>query len=247
MTHKITQPIVGYKVLTEVKDTELIVPVLESVHEELKRPAKLHGTTYKIKPMGHDSALYLTVNNITMNIDTEHEQAYPYEIFLNSKQMQSYQWISTVTRLVSAIFRKGGNITFIVDELEQIFDPNGGYWGKEPGSKKGKYYNSVIAELGAVLRQHMIYLGLIKGVKNIAEEQKDKKTQKESTVSTRTSTRQKPVNPTTSNTKNTNTSNPDGIPGFVKTGKDCPDCGHEDMQIRDGCYTCLECGYSKCG
>lgn len=216
MVKKIEQKIIGYKVLNENDLTENI----EIVHEELKRPNILKGTTYKIKPMGYDSALYMTINDICMNAGTEHEQKYPYEIFLNSKQMESYQWIATMTRLVSAIFRKGGNITFIVDELEQIFDPKGGYWGKEPGGTKGKFYNSVVGELGSIIKQHMIEIGLIKAVKNISEEKKEKVTEKKSSVQS----------------------------GQIETGVDCPECNEPNMQLMDGCYTCVNgCGFSKCG
>lgn len=163
MANKITSKIVSCKVKSNEHTEQKIE--LEYVHEDLKRPSELCGSTYKIKPPLYDSALYITINNIVLNKDTEYQQMYPFEIFLNSKQMESFQWVAALTRIISSSFRKGGNITHIVDELKQVFDPKGGYY------YQGTWYNSVVAHIGEVLQEHMIKIGLI-DAKEMTEHQK---------------------------------------------------------------------------
>lgn len=112
------------------------------MHEKLERPEMLLGSTYKVKTPVSDHAMYVTINDIILNQGTEYEQRRPFEIFINSKNLDHYQWIVALTRLMSAVFRKGGDVTFMVDELKAVFDPRGGYW--QPG---GKFMPSIIAEL----------------------------------------------------------------------------------------------------
>ena len=120
------------------------------MHEKLERPEVLIGSTYKIKTPVSDHAMYVTINDIVLNEGTEHEQRRPFEIFINSKNLDHYQWIVALTRIMSAVFRKGGDVTFLVDELKAVFDPRGGYW--QPG---GKFMPSIIAELGHIVEKHL--------------------------------------------------------------------------------------------
>ena len=101
------------------------------MHEKLERPEMLIGSTYKVKTPVSDHAMYVTINDIVLNEGTEHEKRRPFEIFINSKNLDHYQWIVALTRIMSAVFRKGGDCTFLVDELKAVFDPRGGYW--QPG------------------------------------------------------------------------------------------------------------------
>ncbi|HEY9183382.1 MAG TPA: NrdJb, partial [Gammaproteobacteria bacterium] len=101
------------------------------MHEKLERPEVLIGSTYKVKTPVSDHAMYVTINDIVLNEGTEYEQRRPFEIFINSKNLDHYQWIVALTRIMSAVFRKGGDVTFLVDELKAVFDPRGGYW--QPG------------------------------------------------------------------------------------------------------------------
>src|SRR6476469_8248999 len=116
--------------------------------EEVQRPEMLIGSTYKIKTPVSDHAMYVTINDILLNEDTDHEQRRPFEIFINSKNLDHFQWIVALTRIISAVFRKGGDVTFMVDELKAVFDPRGGYW-----QAGGKFMPSIIAELGYVLEK----------------------------------------------------------------------------------------------
>ena len=85
----------------------------------------LLGSTYKVKTPISDHAMYVTINDIILNADTEFETRRPFEIFINSKNLDHYQWIVALTRIMSAVFRKGGDVTFLVDELKAVFDPQG--------------------------------------------------------------------------------------------------------------------------
>lgn len=128
----------------------------QHMHEKISRPAVLSGSTYKIKTSLSEHALYVTINNILLNEGTKHEAWCPFEIFINSKSMEHFQWIVALTRIISAVFRKGGDVTFLVEEMRSVFDPKGGYF------KKGKYVPSLVAEIGDVLEQHLTSLGLWK-------------------------------------------------------------------------------------
>ena len=125
------------------------------MHEKLERPEVLIGSTYKIKTPVSDHAMYVTINDIVLNEGTQHEQRRPFEVFINSKNLDHFQWIVALTRVISAVFRKGGDTTFLVDELKAVFDPKGGYW--QPG---GKFMPSTIAELGYVIERHLQSIGL---------------------------------------------------------------------------------------
>ncbi|MGZ8238661.1 MAG: TSCPD domain-containing protein, partial [Methylobacter sp.] len=130
MTHKITKKIVGYKVLSK-DDVEPVKqepeqPTLESMNENLTRPEVLLGSTYKIKTPQSEHALYITINDMILNPGTAHEERRPYEIFINSKNMEHFQWVLALTRLISAVFRKGGDACFLVEEMKAVFDPHGG-------------------------------------------------------------------------------------------------------------------------
>src|ERR1700727_2252737 len=126
------------------------------MHEKLERPEVLIGSTYKIKTPVSDHAMYVTINDIVLNEGTPHEQRRPFEVFINSKNLDHFQWIVALTRVISAVFRKGGDTTFLVDELKAVFDPKGGYW--QPG---GKFMPSTIAELGYVIERHLQSIGFL--------------------------------------------------------------------------------------
>ena len=143
------------------------------MHEKLERPEMLVGSTYKVKTPVSDHAMYVTINDIVLNEGTPHEQRRPFEIFINSKNLDHYQWIVALTRIMSAVFRKGGDVTFLVDELKAVFDPRGGYW--QPG---GKFMPSIIAELGHIVEKHLLEIGLLKSPELSVEQRKliDEKT-----------------------------------------------------------------------
>ena len=116
----------------------------------LDRPGALPGRTYKIKWPDSDHAIYITLNDI--------EQAgrrRPFEVFINSKNMEHFAWTVALTRMISAVFRRGGDVSFVVDELKAVFDPRGGHW------MKGKYVPSLLAAIGGVIEEHMLEIGFL--------------------------------------------------------------------------------------
>jgi hypothetical protein len=181
------------------------------------------GTTYKIKTPLSDHALYVTINDIILNADTEHELRRPFEIFINSKNMDHFQWIVALTRIVSAVFRKGGDVTFLVEELRSVFDPRGGYF-----KKGGKYMPSLVAEIGDAIECHMRMIGLLRD-DTLDEHQKklvaEKRAQYESALEAAEA----------------------GESGDFPGPHLCNKCQTKAVVQMDGCMTCLNCGDSKCG
>ena len=155
MTYTIDKKITGYKVVDKDSLTTETSVDVEKMHELLPRPEYLQGTTYKIKTPQSEHALYITVNDMVLNGDERH----PYEMFINSKNMEHFQWVLALTRLVSAVWRKGGDSTFLVEELKNVFDPKGGYY-----KRGGVYMPSLVAEIGTVIEQHLKSIGVIKTV-----------------------------------------------------------------------------------
>ena len=126
------------------------------MHEKIERPEVLIGSTYKIKSPLVEHAMYVTINDIVLNPGTEHELRRPFEVFINSKNMDHFQWIVALTRIMSAVFRKGGDVTFLVDEMKAVFDPRGGYF-----KAGGVYMPSIVAEIGSVVEDHLKSIGMI--------------------------------------------------------------------------------------
>jgi ribonucleoside-diphosphate reductase alpha chain len=120
--------------------------------EPLDRPAALEGSTYKIKWPGSEHAIYITVNDI---VQAGHRR--PFEVFINSKNMEHFAWTVALTRMISAVFRRGGDVSFVVEELKAVFDPRGGAW------LQGQYIPSILAAIGGVIERHMVAIGFIEG------------------------------------------------------------------------------------
>lgn len=230
MAIKIAKKIVGYNVVSE-EDKAKALQAAEpqktadvfQLGEPLSRPDKLVGNTYKIKTPATEHALYITINDVIMNEGTPQQHRRPFEIFINSKNMEHFQWIVALTRVMSAVFRKGGDITFLLEELHSVFDPSGGYF-----KKGGRYIPSLVAEIGIVLEQHLQEIGMLKKSgpdehqKKLIEEKRTEYMEKHATD---------PVNEE----------------GFPKGAVLCAKCSTKAAIIMDGCLTCLNCGESKCG
>jgi ribonucleoside-diphosphate reductase alpha chain len=133
------------------------VPVTEGgevvyMSEPLDRPEELEGNTYKVKWPDSEHAIYITINDIVLNGNRR-----PFEVFINSKNMEHFAWTVALTRMISAVFRRGGDVSFVVEELKAVFDPRGGAW------MQGKYIPSILAAIGGVIETHMIATGFIAG------------------------------------------------------------------------------------
>ncbi|WP_342246170.1 TSCPD domain-containing protein [Pseudomonas sp. OTU5201] len=228
MTIKIEKKIKGFSLVDldqekARKAAEEAAAVVQ-MDETLQRPETLVGATYKIKSPLFEHALYVTINDIVLNLGTAFEQRRPFEIFINSKGMEHFQWIVALTRIMSAVFRKGGDCTFLVEELKAVFDPRGGYL-----KRGGVYMPSLVAEIGAVLERHLVAIGLMEGQK-LDEEHKlylaEKRAAYEASLGTSTA---------------------EPGEGFPPGAQLCGKCSTQAVVQMDGCATCLNCGHSKCG
>jgi hypothetical protein len=219
------------------------------MHEKIERPEVLIGSTYKIKSPLVEHAMYVTINDIVLNQGTENELRRPFEVFINSKNMDHFQWIVALTRIMSAVFRKGGDVTFLVDEMKAVFDPRGGYF-----KAGGVYMPSIVAEIGSAVEEHLKMIGMIVdpelsdaqraliAEKRAAYENRGAKKKPSESVGTPiTSDMAGPfaeiAKPDTSS---------DGS-SFPATATLCHKCNTKALVLMDGCQTCLNCGYSKCG
>ncbi|NOE26911.1 MULTISPECIES: adenosylcobalamin-dependent ribonucleoside-diphosphate reductase [unclassified Ruegeria] len=135
-------------------DSEPLQPHGDVIYmsEPLDRPQSLEGSTYKLKWPDSEHAIYLTINDIVIG-----GRRRPFEVFINSKNMEHYAWTLALTRMISAVFRRGGDVSFVVEELKAVFDPRGGAW------VQGKYIPSILAAIGGVIEQHMIAIGFLEG------------------------------------------------------------------------------------
>ena len=118
--------------------------------QPLAREDVLPGLTYKLKWPESDHAIYITLNDTI-----EDGRRRPFEIFINSKNMEHYAWTVALTRMISAVFRRGGDVSFVVEELKAVFDPRGGQW------MGGRYVPSLLAAIGGVIERHTIEIGFL--------------------------------------------------------------------------------------
>jgi ribonucleoside-diphosphate reductase alpha chain len=119
-------------------------------HEVMDRPSALEGSTYKLKWPLSEHAIYITINDIILDGSRK-----PFEVFINSKNMEHFSWTVALTRMISAVFRRGGDVSFVVEELKAVFDPRGGAW------MEGHYIPSILAAIGGVIEQHLVNIGFI--------------------------------------------------------------------------------------
>ncbi len=238
MTVKLDKKIVSYKVVDKkaaaTAAAAAIAAEVESaknnvvhMHESFERPERLIGSTYKVKTPMSEHAMYITINDVLLNEDTEHESRRPFEVFINSKNMEHFQWVVALTRLISAVFRKGGDATFLVEELKAVFDPKGGYF-----KKGGVFMPSIVAEIGFAIEDHMKHIGLIDN--GLDEHQKkfieDKRKEYEVGVPAAAAASAEAEDAS-----------------YPPSSTLCMKCSTKAVVLMDGCMTCLCCGDSKCG
>jgi ribonucleoside-diphosphate reductase alpha chain len=141
----------------EVSEARTTAPAQAPIDttEPLDRPDVVPGQTYKLRWPESDHAIYITVNDIEVLEADGRSVRRPFEVFINSKNMEHYAWTVALTRMISAVFRRGGDVAFVVEELKAVFDPRGGQW------MKGRYVPSLLAAIGGVIEQHMVDIGFL--------------------------------------------------------------------------------------
>ena len=192
--------------------------------QPLDRPEALPGRTYKVKWLDSEHAIYITINDVVME-----SRRRPFEVFINSKNMEHYAWTVALTRMISAVFRRGGDVSFVVDELKAVFDPRGGQW------MGGRYVPSLLAAIGEVIERHMIDIGFL---------------------ATPGRTHEDPyaAGPLVAVAGATPEPRPEIAPLPANSGsgrvssllRQCPKCGSPALVRQEGCDTCTSCDYSKC-
>ena len=180
----------------------------------LDRPEALPGRTYKLRWPESDHALYITINDVVQD-----GRRRPFEVFINSKNMEHYAWTVGLTRMISAVFRRGGDVSFVVEELKAVFDPRGGCW------MEGRYVPSLLAAIGEVIERHMIDVGFMPDPKRALEELP---------VEARLKVAQLALPASASKPSD-------------RRLRQCPKCGSAGLIRQEGCDLCTSCGYSRCG
>ncbi|MGE3916170.1 MAG: adenosylcobalamin-dependent ribonucleoside-diphosphate reductase, partial [Hyphomicrobiaceae bacterium] len=181
----------------------------------LAREPVLAGFTYKLKWPGSDHAIYVTINDIERD-----GRRRPFEVFINTKNLEHYAWTVALTRMISAVFRRGGDVSFVVEELKAVFDPQGGQW------VDGRYVPSLLAAIGGVIENHLLRIGFLQQPMQEPGEMAVDRTDARLAAGDGLHSRRE---------------------SSARTGvKQCPRCGSGALVKESGCWVCRDCGYAKC-
>lgn len=183
--------------------------------EPLARPEALPGRTYKLTWPESDHAIYITLNDIVQD-----GRRRPFEVFINSKNMEHYAWTVALTRMISAVFRRGGDVSFVVEELKAVFDPRGGAW------MGGRYVPSLLAAIGGVIERHMLDIGFLASLERAPLAER--------------------VHRATAGADAGPSGPGAAADGSRRLAGQCPKCGSASLIRQEGCDLCTDCGYSKC-
>ncbi len=181
--------------------------------QPLDRPEVLPGKTYKVRWPDSEHAMYITLNDVIQD-----GRRRPFEVFINSKNMEHYAWTVALTRMISAVFRRGGDVSFVVEDLKAVFDPRGGQW------MRGRYVPSLLAAIGEVIEEHLISIGFMQ-----RPEQSIGKAALAASAALG------------------GEAGGGGPGGPLKGARPCPKCAQPTLLRQEGCDSCYSCGYSKCG
>ena len=193
----------------------------------LERDPVLPGFTYKLKWQASDHAIYVTMNDIERD-----GRRRPFEIFINTKNLEHYAWTVALTRMISAVFRRGGDVTFVVEELKAVFDPQGGQW------MGGRYVPSLLAAIGEIIEAHMIRIGFLAPPEGRGAGRQDVPAPARALAADAASAAPASGAAWT----------PLGAPSSMRGGtRRCPKCQGNQFLPQEGCHLCLDCGYSTCG
>jgi hypothetical protein len=227
---KITQKIVGYRVLKSeeqttvtAESTDVVLPTLPALPIKLDRGDVLHGSTYKVKqPLYWEHGFYLTINNTVVN-----GRLLPFEIFITSKNSECLPLLEVLSLTLTSMFRLQIDITYLLDEYHTIQDPKGGYRGKKVWlGEKPKYYTSLLGEFADVIQFHLESMHLEKAYVALEDV---------------------PHFPSEEVGEVPEWKNPVEYTTNVKSAGVCPSCQSTNTALMDNCLTCLDCSYSKCG
>ena len=269
MAMKIDQKIKGYSVVSAEDKAKAAVQAETAVSDAAQALDRDRAGRDNVVQMHEkfEHALYVTINDIVLNAGSEHEHRRPFEIFINSKNMDHFQWIVALTRIMSAVFRKGGDVTFLVEEMKAVFDPRGGYF-----KAGGVYMPSLVAELGSIVEEHLKSIGMIQDPE-MSDAQREMIAEKRAAYAAMDAKKKTEVTPVaqkidaaelpprdelsghlfpeprisdTPRSEDVEVTGDGGV-AFPPSASMCHKCSTKAIVIMDGCATCLNCGYSKCG
>jgi ribonucleoside-diphosphate reductase alpha chain len=204
----------------------------------LEREAALAGFTYKLRWPDSDHAMYVTINDIEKD-----GRRRPFEIFINSKNLEHYAWTVALTRMISAVFRRGGDVAFVVEELKAVFDPRGGQW------MGGRYVPSLLAAIGEVIERHMIRTGFLRDDEGgTMRGHVDSRRALAASIEDVGLGVAEDGHTSAPSAPSASFERPLGHPPRRLAGaRDCPRCGAPELVHQEGCWVCLSCGHSRCG
>ncbi|MBX9682349.1 MAG: adenosylcobalamin-dependent ribonucleoside-diphosphate reductase [Hyphomicrobium sp.] len=202
--------------------------------QPLARDNALEGITYKIKWPANAHALYVTINDIERD-----GRRRPFEIFINTKNLEHYAWTVALTRMISAVFRRGGDVTFVAEELKAVFDPEGGQW------MGGRYVPSLLAAIGDVIEEHMIRIGFLTAPGSAIGGADRVRTA--TAVALKSRGGDDRLTPDEAAVRGPSGAATDQPAPTHATARVCPKCGNRSLNRIEGCWTCRVCDYTHCG
>ncbi len=202
--------------------------------QPLARDAALEGMTYKVKWPASAHALYVTINDIERD-----GRRRPFEIFINTKNLEHYAWTVALTRMISAVFRRGGDVSFVAEELKAVFDPEGGRW------MSGRYVPSLLAAIGDVIEEHMIRIGFLAAPGSAMSG--DDSVRSAAAVALKSRGGDDRLAPDETAIRGASGATPDQPAPAHATARVCPKCGNRSLNRIEGCWTCRVCDYTHCG
>ena len=193
----------------------------------LEREPVLEGFTYKLRWPESDHAIYVTINDIVRD-----GRRCPFEIFINTRNLEHYAWTVALTRMISAVFRRGGDVAFVAEELKGVFDPQGGRW------IKGRYVPSLLAAIGEVIETHMVRIGFLspRDTPLFSSDDDAREAEVRHVATTPTAAAAASGGPVAANEATS------VIPG----ARHCPRCSSRSFIRQEGCWICQTCGFSRC-
>ncbi len=193
----------------------------------LERDPVLEGYTYKLKWPESDHAIYVTINDIVRE-----GRRCPFEIFINTRNLEHYAWTVALTRMISAVFRRGGDVAFVAEELKGVFDPQGGRW------IKGRYVPSLLAAIGEVIEAHMVRIGFLSPRATPLFSAEQSATAGDASM---------PVSSDGAGTQNMPAPLARRAVAGTAGARHCPRCSSRSFVRSEGCWICQSCGFSRCG
>jgi len=180
------------------------------------RPDIVPGNTHKVKWPTTGDNIYITVTNV----DGE-----PLELFIKHQDSSIGEWTDALSRMVTGVMRRGGDLRFIVDQLSKVGSTSGGAF------VDGVYRPSVVAAIAGVVEKEFKSLGVYERAIGmpIGNNKNDEAEPTAEALQAKDATERKDEHVSVAN------------------GAPCPNCKQPFLRRESGCDSCALCGYLRCG